>query len=96
MKFTGSVQVAGLCTSLLVCAALATATVPLLILRVSSRYLVFLIAYYASSIIWNSIVHKWLVYGTVGLAGKGCTRMRPKLPVHLSVIVWNLLHLHFT
>ncbi len=30
---------------------------------------------------------KWIAYGTDGLGGKGCTRMRPKL--HLPVCQWG-------
>ena len=34
---------------------------------------------------------KWIVHGTVGLRGKGCTRMRPKL--HLPVLgQWGTLY----
>ena len=29
---------------------------------------------------------KWIVHGTDGLSGKGCTRMRPNLKLHLPVL----------
>jgi hypothetical protein len=76
MKFS----VTGVCTS--VCRARNLNGADLLIRHVSSPSLVLLRSRLRKL---DMVQHcKWIAYGTDGLGGKGCTRMRPKL--HLPVL----------
>jgi hypothetical protein len=76
MKFS----VAGVCSE--ICSSFAALVLngpDLLIRHVSSisAYLVLLIAYARALHMEQHC--KWIVYGSDGLGGKGCTRMRPEV-----------------